>query len=118
MKLDEHTRRRVEEGPSVVGLSLIGEAGLLQQPNRPGPFVEHQQVYVRHGAMGHRVVEALGKCGPLERQTAYPLHSKEVLDPACRVELAHAKGKSRLVGAAERHSGSIWPASLLVDGLM
>ena len=66
MKLDEHTRRRVEEGPGVVGLSLIGEAGLLQQPDRPGPFVEHQQVNVRHGAMGHGVVEALDERGSLE----------------------------------------------------
>ncbi len=67
MKLDDRTRRRVEEGPGVVGLSLLGEASLLQQRDRPGPRVEHQQVDVRHGSMGHGVVEALGERGPLER---------------------------------------------------
>ena len=66
MKLDDRARRAVEEGPGVIGLSLLGEACLLQQRNRPGPLVEHQQVDIPHGAMGDGVVEALGKRGPLE----------------------------------------------------
>ena len=41
MKLDDGTRRWVEEGPGVVGLSLLGEASLLHQRDRPGPLVEH-----------------------------------------------------------------------------
>jgi hypothetical protein len=119
MKLDDRTRRWVEEGPRVVGLSLLGEASLLEQRDRPGPLVEHQQVNVRHGAMGHRVVEALGERGPLERETTHPSRPEEILDPARRIELAHPKSKVFLLGPAERHSRSIWPADLLfADCLM
>ena len=119
MKLEDRTRRWVEEGPRVVGLSLLGEASLLEQRDRPGPLVEHQQVNVRHGAMGHRVVEALGERGPLERQTTHPSRREEVLHPARRIELAHPKSKVFLLGPAERHSRSIWPADLLLaDPLM
>ena len=119
MKLDDRARRGVEEGPGVIGLSLLGEASLLQQRDRPGPLVEHQQVDVRHGAMGHRVVEALGERGPLERQTPHPSRPEEILDPARGIELAHPEGEGLLVGPAERHSCSIWPAdSLLADRLM
>jgi hypothetical protein len=53
MKLDERTRRGVEEAPGVIGLSLLGEACFLQQRDRPG-------------AMGHGVVETLGERGPFE----------------------------------------------------
>ena len=119
MKLDDRTRRWVEEGPGVVGLSLLGEASLLQQRDRPGPLVEHQQVDVRHGAMGHGVVEALGERGPLEGQTTRASRPEKVLDPARRIELAHPKGEVLLLGSAERQSYSIWPAdSLLADRLM
>ena len=72
MELDERTGCGVEEAPGMVGLSQFGEASLLEQRNRPGPLVKYQQVDVRHGPMGHRVVEALGECGPLERQTTHP----------------------------------------------
>jgi hypothetical protein len=69
--------------------------------------------------MGHRVVEALGERGPLERQTPHPSRPEEILDPARRIELAHPKSEVLLLGPAERQSCSIWPAdSLLADPLM
>jgi hypothetical protein len=119
MELDDRARRGVEESPGVIGLCLLGEACLLQQRDRPGPLVEHQQVDVRHGAMGHGGVEALGERGSLERQTTHPSRPEEILDPARRIELAHPKGEVLLLGPAERHSRGIWPAdSLLGDPLM
>ena len=119
MKLDDRARRGVKEGPSVIGLSQLGDASLLQQRDRLGPFGEHQQVNVRHGAMGHRVVEALGERGPLERQTTHPSRPEEILDPACGIELAHPKGEVLLLGPAERHARRAGPAgSLLAERLM
>lgn len=67
MKLHDRTRRGVQEDPSMVGLFLLGEAGLLQQCYCAGPVVEHEQVHVRHGTMGDGIVQALGEGGPFER---------------------------------------------------
>jgi len=69
--------------------------------------------------MGHRVVEALGERGPLERQTTQPSRPEEILDPARGIELAHPKGEVILLGPAERHGRRARPASsLLADRLM
>jgi hypothetical protein len=69
--------------------------------------------------MGHRIVEPLGKRGPLERQATHTARHEQVLDSARRVELAYSKGEGLLVGSSERHSGSIRPAgALLTDRLM
>jgi hypothetical protein len=99
----------------MVGLFLLDEAGLLQQRDRPGPVVEYEQVDVRHGAMGHGIVQALGERGPFERQTTQPSSPEEVLDPVRRIELTHPERKGLLVGPAEGRSGGIRPTDILLD---
>jgi hypothetical protein len=103
----------------MVGLFLLGEPRLLQQRDRLGPVVEHEQINIRHGTMGHGIVQALGERGSFERQTAHPSSPEELLDPARHIELAHPERKGLLVGAAEGQSSSIWPTdALLTNGLM
>ena len=119
MKLHDRTRRGVQEAPSMIGLLLLGEACLLQQRDRPGPVVEHEQVNVRHGTMGDGVVQTLGEGGPFQRQTAQPLSLEDLLDPARRIELPHPKRKGLLIGPAQGRSGGVWPTdSLVADDLM
>lgn len=119
MKLHDRTRHGVQEPTSMVGLFLLGQAGCLQQRDRAGPIVEHEQVHVRHGTMGHGIVQALGERGSFERQTAHPSSPEELLDPARHVELAHPERKGLVVGPAEGQSSSIWPTgALLSNGLM
>jgi hypothetical protein len=119
MKLNGCPQGGVEKNPSVIGRSLSGETCFLQEPDRSGPVVEYQQVHVPHGAMGNRLIEALGERGALERQTADAARREKILDSARRVELAHPKGERLLLGAAERHLGRAGPpGALLADCLM
>jgi hypothetical protein len=119
MELHERPRRGVQKGPSMVGVFLLGEPRLLQQRHRLGPVVEHKQVNVRHGTMGHGIVQTLGERGSFERQTTQPPSPEELLDPARHIELAHPERKGLLVGPAERQSSGIWPTdALLTNGLM
>jgi len=90
MKLHDRTRRWVQESPGMVGLFLLGEAGLLQQRDRLGPVVEHKQINVGHRTMGHGIVQALGERGSFERQTTQSSSTEKVLDPVRRLELAHS----------------------------
>jgi hypothetical protein len=64
--------------------------------------------------MGNGVIKTLSDCCTFERQTPYPSRPKEILDPACRVELAYSHCKGVLFGAAERRLRSVWPPHTLV----
>jgi hypothetical protein len=119
MKLNACPQGGVEKDPSMIGRSMLGKPRFLQEPDRPGPVVEYQQVHVPHGTMGDGIVQALGERRPFERQTTDPLRAEKILDPVCRIELPHPKSERVLLGPAERYLGRVRPpGSLLADCLM
>jgi hypothetical protein len=119
MELDNRAGCGIEEATGMLSRFQLNEASFLEERNRPGPVVEYQQIDVRHGAMSHGVVEALGNRGTLEREATHPALPEEILNPVRRIELTQPKGKSILVGVPEGRSSKIWPADpLLSDRVM